>query len=352
MPGILIRCDGSAELGLGHVVRCLSLAQEFRQRGARVGFAMRGSEVGIRMVQEAGFDVLRPPKSHQFDYLSWLAECLGHVQAHALVADVRDDLPLTTLEELRAESTRIAVIDDLSERRLAADLAVYPPVPQVSRLKWNGFRGQLFVGWEWAVVRSQFATARRPQRSGNRGILIMMGGSDPAGLTMSAVRALDRLAAPIRAIVVVGRAFVHSEALSNVLRRTRHEFFVQQNVSDVAAIMAEAQVAVCAFGVTAYELAAMGVPAVYVCPTEDHAESASAFEAAGLGVSIGVVGQDVEEKLADAVGLQLSDKRLQERTSARGRQLVDGQGARRVAEEVLRMFQRTEFPSAAERPRR
>jgi UDP-N-acetylglucosamine:LPS N-acetylglucosamine transferase len=82
---------------------------------------------------------------------------------------------------------------------------------------------------------------------------------------------------------------------------------------------------------TAYELAAMGVPAVYVCLTADHAESASALVDAGMGVSVGVNDENTETRLRAAVDRLLVDKNARARMSMRARELVDGRGASRVA---------------------
>ena len=88
------------------------------------------------------------------------------------------------------------------------------------------------------------------------------------------------------------------------------------------------------FGVTAYELAALGVPALYLCLTEDHAESAEAFVAAGMGRSLGVHGAGGEERiLAEVEGL-LADETGRASMAAAGRERIDGLGAPRVAHEL------------------
>jgi spore coat polysaccharide biosynthesis protein SpsF len=100
----------------------------------------------------------------------------------------------------------------------------------------------------------------------------------------------------------------------------------------MSAAMAEADLAICSFGMTAYELAAMGVPAVYACLTEDHEESASALAAAGMGMSVGVNDQETETRLAAAIERLLVDENARAQMSARASELVDGRGASRIAE--------------------
>jgi len=320
-------------MGLGHVVRCLALADELHEnRGVEVTFALRASPLASQMVKRRSYPILQPPDGGVFDHEAWLRDCILKSGAQILVADVRDDLPQAALNALAGKGTVIAVLDDLSDRRWAADLAFYPPVPQVRRVDWSGFRGRLCVGWEWIVLRSQFAESFPSREKSKRSLLIAMGGSDPAGLTLKAVRALERLDEDFESVIIVGAGFCHRQALGELLSQTRRRFTVREDVSEMSAAMAQADLAVCSFGMTSYELAAMGVPAVCVCLTEDHAESASALVAAGMGISVGVDDQDTEPRLAVEVERLLADKNARAQMSARARELVDGRGPSRIAE--------------------
>ena len=114
-----------------------------------------------------------------------------------------------------------------------------------------------------------------------------MGGSDPQGLTLRAARALIPLdCARVRFVIGAG---MENAAQSRARRgRTENNFETIEGADDLATEYASADLALCAFGVTAYELAAFGVPALYLGLTEDHVCSAGAFDAAGMGTSLGV----------------------------------------------------------------
>jgi len=323
-------------MGLGHVVRCLALADELHENhGVAVSFAMRASPLASEMVKRRSYPILQASDDLVFDQEAWLHDCVSKSGAQILVVDVRDDLTKAALESLAKKGTVTAVLDDLSERRWAADIAFYPPVPQVRRVDWSGFRGRLCVGWEWIVLRSQFAESLPPRSNSKCSLLIAMGGSDPAGLTLKGVRAVDRLGEDFECVVIVGAGFCHRQSLRDLLGRTRRRFTVREDVSEMSAAMAQVDLAVCSFGMTSYELAAMEVPAVCVCLTEDHAESASALVTAGMGISVGVNDQDSETRLAAAVERLLVDTNARAQMSARARKLVDGRGASRIAELLL-----------------
>lgn len=330
--GVLIRCDGSPHTGLGHVVRCLALGRELRDRHLRnVVFAMRGGPLGISLVREAGFPVFETPKGADFDYVAWLAGAVGTTTAELLVLDVRDELTLHEVRSIRKRTgVRVAVIDDASDRRLAADDVFYPPVPQAFALEWPDFAGRVHTGWEWVLLRPEFAAEPRRVPHEPPVVLVTMGGSDPAGLTPRAVSALALVKGPIECLVLIGPGFGHDAELSELLETSPHETRIVRD-GDVRAQMLAADFAVLSFGVTAYEAAACALPAVHLCLTDDHALSSSAMEEAGIAVSLGLAEAVEEARLVEAVEVLLADNAGRGAMGTRARSLVDGGGLLRIA---------------------
>jgi spore coat polysaccharide biosynthesis protein SpsF len=339
MNTLVFRCDASPKIGFGHVVRCLALADELRgTHGCTVAFALREGQLGCAMVQEKGYHVFTGEIK---DYDRWIADILGAFHANALVLDVRDDLSPTVIRALRREGILIVDLDDPSERRLEADLAFYPPVPQVQKMDWTGFTGRLYTGWEWVVLRQEFShPADSEGNPGNRQtespiILVTMGGSDPAGLTLKAAKALNLVKSACAAVVVCGPGFARLAEIERLLAKIQREVSIQQNVHDIWGLMRQTELAIASFGVTAYELAAVGVPAIHLCLSEEHAESASAFVRCGMAVSLGRHDQVSEADLAGAVdGLLQEPSRLKD-MSAHARRTVDGRGAERIARLIM-----------------
>ena len=158
-----------------------------------------------------------------------------------------------------------------------------------------------------------------------------MGGSDPAGMTLKAVSALDRVDRDFTGVVILGQGFSHFQDLERCLNRARHSFEVRRNVTRIWEEMAQADMAIGSFGVTAYELAAMGIPALLLSLTSDHAESASAFSAEGMAVNLGVHEQVSENALAEEIAKLLEDRPRRVSMGRKARETIDGAGAARVA---------------------
>jgi len=335
---ILIRCDGGRRDGFGHLVRCSALADELKKRhGLSSVFALRRDDRGARFLREKGYPVERPAPDDGFEYRKWMVDAIDRSSAAVLVLDVRDEFPVSVLDDFRRRGVRVVAIDDPSDRKWKADLVFLPPVPQALRLNPARAVGEILVGWEWIPLRSEFGwreRIRRPCRVRDAPtVLVSMGGSDPHGLTRFAVESLNRVTGGFEAVILAGPGFEDR----CVLRRVEESFGRMRLVSeveDIVALMEDADLAVASFGMTAYELAALGVPSILISLTEDHLESASALEQLGAFESLGLAGDITPAHLAATVDRLLHSPKQRKRMSESGRQAIDGRGAARIADRI------------------
>ena len=326
----LIRCDGGGEFGYGHVKRMVALARALRDReGIGAIFAVNGSEDALVPVCRAGFEAkLVGPGA------AALQSFIDLRGPEFLLLDCREGPSRGDLAQLSKNVDLTAVIDDATERRLAADFAYYPPVPQAEQLDWSNSSCTPRIGWEWALLGLEQSGSRPKPLSPRPTLLVAMGGSDPLGLTMRAARALTRLDPIFRARFVIGPGMANRDNVARAIVKLKSNFETIEGADDLANEYASADFALAAFGVTAYELAAFGVPALYLGLTEDHALSASAFEYAGMGVSLGVAEAVSDERLAKSVWALLGDGTRRREMRAAGLMTIDGQGAARVAADL------------------
>lgn len=330
---VLFRCEGDENIGLGHAVRCLALANALRENyGCGITFAMARGESGMELVRESGFRIADNSPSAEENV--WLSDIMQLHHPDALVLDVRNGVTRHSVRTWRNQGILVVDLDDPEEKRLEADLVFYPPVPQVRRMDWTGFSGELCTGWEWVLLRQEFAAGIERISSENPRIMVAMGGSDPHRLTFKAIRALESLSGAFEVMVIIGLAFTHREELDLVLRKANHPYHVLENVNDMGNLMAKSDLAIASFGMTAYELAARGVPSILMSISDDHAESASIFADAQMAVSLGRAEDVSDERLTRVVHEILKDERRRAAMSRNGRKLVDGCGVERIARAI------------------
>lgn len=345
---VLIRCDASARVGYGHLVRCLALAEAMRDSGRwEVIFAITEDQGGVEAARARGF---RVEKLHSATDVNaegrWITLLVERHQCQLLVADVRTQLSASALQSIRFSGVKVAVIDDISERRLSADIAFYPPIPQIAELDWSNFEGQLNAGWEWILMPQLFSAERSTQELATKTgansknehsvprLLITMGGSDPAGLTIVVLEAIDSMSEEFEVTLIIGNAFQHVKPLKALLASARRQYHVLHNPPSMATVMAEADFAIASFGATAYELAAMGVPAIHLCLTDDHAHSASALAAANASVNLGVYSNVNHTQIQHALRDWLHDPESRKKVGQTARALIDGHGVSRVIQSL------------------
>lgn len=340
----LICCDGGGKFGYGHVKRMVALARALRDRESiGVLFALNGTPDAALPIRRAGFEAV------MIDGHDDLAALIGKQSPDLLLLDGREGPSRGELEALRRDIPVVAVIDDGSDTRLAADFAYYPPVPQASALDWTGGRTVPRIGWEWSLLGLNPHLTPVHAMSARPTLLVAMGGSDPQGLTLRAAQALMPLDATFRIRFVIGTGMADAAKVAAQLVSLKDSYETIEGADDLAVEYASADLALCAFGVTAYELAAFGVPAIYLGLTEDHARSASAFEAAGMGQSLGVASQVGDDDILAAVKALMNDPIRRREMRNAGFATLDGNGAARIAADLAAALKEEKLPVRAAR---
>ena len=319
---VAIRTDASRRIGTGHVMRCLTLAQALREGGADVLFLSRELDGHLcDRVEQAGFAVARlrtPAKARsagnrtahahwlELDWRDDASECLaalgGRGPADWLVVD-HYALDARWHEALAPAAPRVLVLDDLADRPHACDLLLDPSLPaSAERYAARVPEGcGLLLGPDYALLRDEFIEARAKVRARSgavRRVFVSFGGIDAGNHTGKAVEAIRQLG--LKADVLAGR-------------------------SNIAELMAAADLGVGAGGVMAWERIAVGLPSLAVVVAANQAHSVAGLAQAGCVEPCAP--DELHQRLAALVA---RPERLHE-MSARCLALLDGRGARRVA---------------------
>jgi len=284
---ILFRCDGSVEIGMGHVVRCLALADNLKEHhNCNIHFAMRRSELGINKVKES-YPVFESDEK-SFNYKEWLIDCIALTKSETLIMDMRDGLTREDLKSIKKKTgIKVVTIDDPEDKRLETDLAFYPPVPQLEKTDWSGFKGELFIGWNYVLLRKEFSQKYPEPDNPIPNILVSMGGTDENNIIQFVVEALQQVTDKFHVNIILGAGFQYKAELEYLLAGVNYGYFLYEDPINIAGIMSQSDLAIISFGQTAYELAILSVPSIYVCISDDHVESSQLFVNEGIGISLG-----------------------------------------------------------------
>lgn len=327
---VVVRADGSAEIGMGHVMRCLALADRLAERGAAVSFVTRGEPAVLARIAAHGCEAVAPRGADPVTLLEHAAA----VGATAAVVDVYG-FGADAQAAVRASGLRLTVIDDLAHARFVADVVLNQNIDARPETYAVEPYTRLLLGPRYALLRREFVGVTTAAAGGTPRVLLTMGGGDADNVTLGALQAADALDADFALDVVLGPAFPHGDAVSSAARTARHRVVVHRNPSDLPALMAAATLALSAAGSTCWELAHLGLPPVLLVLADNQAGIAAGLAAAGFAISLGEAARAPWPALREALAALLADPARRARMAAVGRRLVDGQGAARVAAEVL-----------------
>jgi UDP-2,4-diacetamido-2,4,6-trideoxy-beta-L-altropyranose hydrolase len=322
---ILLRADGDATIGTGHVMRMLALADGAHDHEVRLLTAWLDPALEAR-VRKSGLRCdVRPSVPGSDEDVDVLLEEAARWPADWIVADgyAFSD---AYREAIRGSGRRLAFMDDAGHRdRCLADLVVNAS-PTASREAY-GNDAEVLLGPAFALIRRELLDARRDHGTPPRAdrILVTMGGADPAGATEQVIDALSRIDdADLRVRIVVGPSNPRAGRLEG--RRAiigGAEIVVG---ADMGRELANAELAVAAAGITAFELAYFGVPAILIVAASNQADTARGMAALGAAIEHA----RPELRLEDLVGDLRRDAAVRASMSARGRAIVDGRGAERI----------------------
>jgi UDP-2,4-diacetamido-2,4,6-trideoxy-beta-L-altropyranose hydrolase len=347
MPRVVIRADASAQLGGGHVMRGLALAQALKADGATAEFAMRALPGDLRdTVAGAGFKVhVVSPSADALAGVSESADFTSAATAAGTPPDwwVVDHYSLGARWERAARSagSQVLAVDDRADR--AHDCELLLDQNQVAGLETR-YDALLpatcarLLGPRYALLRPEFAAARaaRPAHGGQiRRVLVSFGAADATGATLKALEALALLEDPaLEVTAVAGRRTPQYDRLQTLC--AAHPGWQLLDHSDrMAELMAGADLALGTTGVTTWERCCLGLPAVTLTSADNQEPIADAMADARLIVHLGAVPAVSAPQIADAVrGLRAAPALVRAMAEA-GRALVDGRGAQRVARRLL-----------------
>jgi len=322
---LLLRCDACPSTGVGHAVRCLALAEAARASGHDVTWSGQLDAVGWLRADLAGSTVL--PREDTPGRLAALTRDVGadtvHVDHYTLPSALRGPL--------EAAGVALSNIEDAEHGRRPADVVVDPNLDAGAQPRPADGSRIVLRGLEYALLRPAVIEARRvrataPASGGQLRVLVVMGGTDAAGLLDPVLAALDAAALPAEVDVIVPAGRDLRPFPAGPVR-----LYPSQPRADLPQLMARADLVISAAGTTVWELCCIGAPMALVRAADNQTSGYAAVVAAGAAVGLG--GPD---DLADtgataaAVHALLTDAPARALLGQQAARLVDGSGASRV----------------------
>ncbi len=376
---IVFRVDASIEIGTGHVMRCLTLADAAARCGSQSRFICRPHDGNlISKIKERGFDSIVLPENlartsgrdgkaglHEL----WLGttaaqdaqdtiDALGTTKPDWLVVD-HYGLGKDWEQQLRPYCTGLMCIDDLADRPHDCDVLLDHGLRPRQGLYANLVAPEtlLLCGPEYALLRPEFAELRddslaRRRNPSLRHVLVSMGGADKDNATGAVLTALARTMdlSELEVTVAMGPCAPWLEEIQAAAKALPGRVRVLSDTPRMAELMRDADLIFGAAGTTSWERCCLGVPSVVLAIADNQKEVAESLGRAGAAFVL----KDPDalpdflsrnrERLASPVALaEMADN------AAR---ITDGRGATKVAELMLSKARLAAPPPSRRPPKR
>ena len=319
---ILIRADGGFNIGMGHVMRMLVLADRLKDF-SEVVFVCRKNEefkAGVRYIEACGYSVSTVNGEDIIDELAGIGgDCLitdSYDADESYFRRTGDIFGIT------------GYMDDLNKVRINADFIINQNI-YAQDLGYEKYEGtMLMLGTQYALLRDEFrGLPARKTRRNVESVLVTLGGSDPQNLTQKFALKLGRAFPGITFHIIAGSSFIHGDNLE----AAAGENIVIHREPKMSALMMQCDAAVSACGSTVYELCACGTPIIGVAAADNQVMTARSMDNIGAMKYASGAGEIVRH-------LESLDYEARVRMSETARKLVDGNGSIRVSEHIRKII--------------
>lgn len=338
----LIRADGNAQIGAGHLMRCLTIADALPEK-QQVYFLCADNQ-SAELARSRGYraaafgtDYRRPEEELPlWEAGEWTAE------GKSRTVILADSYYVTSryLKTLQRYG-RVALLDDLGRQAFPVDLVVnynvFAKEEQYRGLYKDSGTGYC-LGGSYIPIRPQFTGGGYRVRETVENVLITTGGGDAGNI---AGKILDKIYdEKINYHLIIGRYNPHYQKMKS-LEAQQKGVHIYHDVSDMASLMRHCDIAITAAGTTLYELAAVGVPFICFSYAENQEKLAEYMEQTGIAYCGGRYHEEpyrTLEGIANAVCELTEDFKKRNECYFKEKSLVDGYGAERIAASLIQIM--------------
>lgn len=368
MSTVFFRVDAALHIGSGHVMRCLTLADELKQQGANCHFICREFEGNLcDFITQKGYQIHLLPviKNVSFPYKE---QHIPH--EHWLGASWMDDANLTCNvlksvgekinwlivdhyaldfqweKQIRSFVEKVMAIDDLADRKHDCDVLL----DQTYGREKNEYahllptNSRLLLGPHYALLRNEFnairehAFKKRNALVPVKNIMISMGGMDEHNCTGFILSSLcsSSLLQHCDFTVIVGKNFKQLQEIKDLKDKFPYKLTIKVGVSNIAELMLESDLCIGASGTTVWERCVLGLPSLIIATAENQLKIANDLAKLGVHWLIGKWDQLNSEQIQCMVEHAVIDKNACYVLSTRSFPVCDGLGVHRVVKELLK----------------
>ncbi len=371
---VVFRCDASIQIGSGHVMRCLTLADALSKKGANCHFIIRLHKGNMAdFIEQRGYEAHCLPNTEQnadsvqggltdYQYLLGVdihtdaeqtLNVIKNIIAHPVDWIIVDQYALdkTWEKAFRPFCKQIMIIDDLADRAHDCDLLLDQTFGRSTENYENltPTHCTRLTGPQYALLRPEFVELRersimRRKTPKLKKLLITLGGVDKDNVTERVLYSLQDCNLPknCRIVIVMGRHAPWIGAVKKKATQMKWQTDVLVNIENMAQLMAESDLCIGAAGTTTIERCCLGLPTLLIVVANNQIETAEKLEKYGAVIYLGSSDCNYMKNLDFSLNSLIDDRSSYISLVENSFNVTDGNGIYRVAQRISPATLKTE----------
>ena len=326
---ILFRTSGgrakNKELGMGHIYRCLNLADNLKNQKK---YFLVENYGGINNIfQKYTYEKLEPSIKLEMD----IKKTINFINKNKIDLIVIDKYKVNKkyVKKIK-QSIKTVVITDLKNIDYDADLLINGFIGYKNSIKKNRYGTRCLLGTNFQILNKKFEQIKKTNKENK--ILITFGGYDEKNISKLILKELE-YNLQIKIKLVLGLATKNSNILKQYKKNEKID--VIQSTSNMYKEMSKVKFGLCSGGLTTYEFSAMNVPFGIICQNKHQLETANQWEKKKNAINLGIIDK---KKIKPRMKKFLKWIKTQKYVKT---EFVDGKGGKRAAAEILKILQST-----------
>jgi UDP-2,4-diacetamido-2,4,6-trideoxy-beta-L-altropyranose hydrolase len=324
-----LRIEAGPDIGMGHAVRCVTLAEEFARRGFSCVFFARANDAVARFMDKAHMRLVDIPRLGRREEAAWLSAYTAGYGITVFDSYLLDD---EYIDRQNASGKKVCCIDDNALYTYSCDYVInYNFFADELPLRFGKKRPEVLLGGRYCLLRDEFRNAQPLAiRKDARRVFVCLGGSDPDNITYPIVQQLKQLA-DVETTVVVGPANRNADSIVSLAAGNVNVILDPPSISEV---MASCDVAVVSAGSIVYEVASLGMPLMLAVIADNQTRMRDYMRKRGF-TAYNDFSEAAARKISSDVERLLADYEKRSAQSALLREMADKHGAKQVADRIL-----------------
>lgn len=343
MNDVAFRVDAGPEIGIGHLMRCIALANAFPD-GCKIIFISKLKDSVIKKLEDTPYQLFSIDEDIDYDdEIDYVKNILDENDIDIFVGDTYQvhsshDIDENYLLEVKKFVDTTVVISPKVSLVLPSDILINGNVfASTLEYKTSNEDTIFLLGPKYALLREEFQDL--PDRDINEdvsNILVTMGGADPSNLIPKVLEAIHNIDNEgIHVDIVIGPAVYNDGKILDSIKEFEYEICLVFNTKKISKLMLRSDLAISAGGGTLYELAVTGTPAIVLLQADNQIPVAESMEEEGTIMNMGFGNRLKIDRLADSIEELINNSDKRSEMSKRGKELMDGLGAKRCVDVIL-----------------